>query len=52
LLCKNQQREAYEWGQKRETLGRERKWAAMADSGQQLMLLDAIGCLAYKSSRD
>jgi hypothetical protein len=52
LLCENQQREAYEWGQKRETLGRERKWAAMADSGQQLMLLDAIGCLAYKSSRD
>lgn len=52
LLCVNQQREAYEWGQKRETLGRERKWAAMADSGQQLMLLDAIGCLAYKSSRD
>jgi hypothetical protein len=51
-LCVNQQREAYEWGQKRETLGRERKWAAMADSGQQLMLLDAIGCLAYKSSRD
>ena len=52
LLCADQQREAYEWGQKRETLGRERKWAAMADSGQQLMLLDAIGCLAYKSSRD
>ena len=52
LLCENQQREAYEWGQKRETLGRERKWAAMAKSGQQLMLLDAIGCLAYKSSRD
>jgi hypothetical protein len=52
LLCHDQQREAYEWGQKKETLGRERKWAAMADSGQQLMLLDAIGCLAYKSSRD
>ena len=52
LFSVNQQREAYEWGQKRETLGRERKWAAMAESGQQLMLLDAIGCLAYKSSRD
>jgi hypothetical protein len=52
LLCDDQQREAYEWGQKRETLGRERRWAGMADSGQQLMLLDAIECLAYKSSRD
>lgn len=52
LLSDDQQREAYEWGQKRETLGRERKWAAMIDSGQQLMLLDAIGCLAYKGSKD
>jgi len=52
LLSDDQQREAYEWGQMRETLVKERSWAGKADSGQQLMLLDAVGCLAYKGSTD
>ena len=47
LLSRKQQREAFEWGQNSESLAKERKWAGMADSGQQLLLLDAIGCLAY-----
>ena len=50
LLSRNQQREAFEWGQNSESLVKERKWAGMADSGQQLLLLDAIGCLAYEAS--
>lgn len=49
LLSHNQQREAFEWGQNSESLAKERKWAGMADSGQQLLLLDAIGCLAYEA---
>ena len=49
LLSRNQQREACEWGQNSESLAKERKWAGMADSGQQLLLLDAIGCLAYEA---
>lgn len=49
LLSRNQQREAFEWGQNSESLAKERKWAGMADSGQQLLLLDAIGCLAYEA---
>jgi hypothetical protein len=49
LLSRKQQREAYEWGQNSESLAKERKWAGMADSGQQLLLLDAIGCLAYEA---
>lgn len=49
LLSRSQQREAFEWGQTSESLAKERKWAGMADSGQQLLLLDAIGCLAYEA---
>ena len=49
LLSRKQQREAYEWGQNSDSLAKERKWAGMADSGQQLLLLDAIGCLAYEA---
>lgn len=49
LLSRKQQREAFEWGQDSESLVKERKWAGMADSGQQLLLLDAIGCLAYEA---
>lgn len=49
LLSRNQQRDAFEWGQNSESLAKERKWAGMADSGQQLLLLDAIGCLAYEA---
>jgi hypothetical protein len=49
LLSRKQQREAVEWGQNSESLAKERKWAGMADSGQQLLLLDAIGCLAYEA---
>jgi len=52
LLSDEQQRKAYEWGQKRETLIKERKWATMADSGQKVLLLDAVGCLAYKGPKD
>jgi hypothetical protein len=49
LLSLKQQREAFEWGQDSESLVKERKWAKKADSGQQLLLLDAIGCLAYEA---
>lgn len=49
LLSPKQQRAAYAWGQDRESLVQERKWAGKADSGQQLLLLDAIGCLAYEA---
>jgi hypothetical protein len=49
LLSRKQQREAFEWGQNSESLAKERKWAGMADSGQQLLLLDAIGCLTYEA---
>lgn len=49
LLSHKQQRDAFEWGQNSESLAKERKWAGMADSGQQLLLLDAIGCLAYEA---
>jgi hypothetical protein len=49
LLSRKQQRDAFEWGQNSESLVKERKWAGMADSGQQLLLLDAIGCLAYEA---
>jgi hypothetical protein len=49
LLSRKQQLEAFEWGQNSESLAKERKWAGMADSGQQLLLLDAIGCLAYEA---
>lgn len=49
LLSRKQQREAFEWGQNSESLAKERKWAGMADSGQQLLMLDAIGCLAYEA---
>jgi hypothetical protein len=49
LLSRKQLRNAFEWGQNSESLAKERKWAGMADSGQQLLLLDAIGCLAYEA---
>ena len=49
LLSRKQQREAFEWGQNSESLAKERKWAGMADSGQQLLLMDAVGCLAYEA---
>lgn len=49
LLSRKQQREAFEWGQNSDSLAKERKWAGMADSGQQLLLLDAIGCLSYEA---
>jgi hypothetical protein len=51
LLSHKQQREAFEWGQDSESLIKERKWAKKADSGQQLLLLDAIGCLAYEAGK-
>jgi hypothetical protein len=49
LLSLRQQREAFEWGQSSEGLAEERKRAGMADSVQRLLLLDAIGCLAYEA---
>lgn len=48
LLSDGQRQKAFEWGQRKETIAKERKWAGMAMSAQQLMLLDAVGCLAYE----
>lgn len=47
LLSKDQLREAYDWGQKRETLSTERDWLRMADSGQLWKLMNEVGCLTY-----
>ena len=48
VMSDEQRRRAMDWGLRKETLMTEREWLKKDESAQVLMLLDNVGCLAYR----